>query len=1505
MSCLSRCIPRLWLMAVLASLVLYSAEASAQRFGGRGGGREFSRIGGIRGGGGGLTGLIRDEAVQQQLQLTETQQEQLQEIQAGMRSSPAFGELIQRMRAAETDEDRESLRNEMQSLREQQQKAAGKTLRDTLTPAQHRLLLEEYIRRSGPEALLQEDVAQLLKLSPEQQSQLQKLNEQRREERRNQFRQPRDESLTREEREEQREASRQAWNAKLQAVLGESQQTEWGKLAAVEEATTGDSGAAGSSTPASPAATPSLPLPDASQVGSQPVGPVPPSQASFGPGIASRDATGTTNGSGESNAPREVPAAGAAGGPRMSFNFRQAPWTDVLRLFAETSGLTLDLNAVPTGTFTYFDSRSYSAEEALDVLNGYLLPRGFLLVRRNRFLVSVSIGDGVPPNLIPSVSLDELNRRGNHELLSIVLPLQGGEAEKAAAEVEKLLGPQGKVAALPASNALAISDVGRNLRQIVRLFGGAATDLDEVTFRAFPLKRFPAEEASRIVKTLLGVSPTVPNVSAASGGDRYSRYRSYRSRSSSSSSGSGSSSSQASSATSAASTKVAVAVEPRSNSLLVTATGRQMLVIEAVLESIDSGEGPAVASGPLDTEPRLQVYKVNSADAREVTKTLNALMPGVVVNEDGRAGRIHIFAPPAQQTEVEQLIRQLDGEAAGGARSVAVLPLAQLDPIGAAATLRSLFLTDGEEAPTVEADVIGRRLIVRGTADQLLQVKSLLAQLGEDGSGTVVDRATGSGPIRTLSLGGRDPEEILQMLDRVWSASNGQTLRVIRPGTRDTIQRPDSPTRDDSFVPRSLRDPAETYEEALPDSETRPDSAADAPPAAASPAGGEPATTLPARPTESLPLRDSLRRRTPQTPSIRSSTTRDYRASRTPAPAVNSRPETEAPKNGAGQTGGDSTSAHRQPLTTRELTAETAPASSAPVEPVRSTPADEQLAAVFDISTDDIDQADEAEPADAATAAASGSQSDPGPQPDVTGPARATNASEPANDPAGRPGVTVAVIGDQLVLTSSDEAALDRLERLVDALGRTMPVRDTWSVFYLQAADATETAAILEQLFPASSVALSSTTGDTGLLGSLTGGISSLGQSVAGMAGLSGLGSGPQPLRIIPEVRSNALFVTGPSLQVKQVSDFLKVLDAADLPESYRDRVPRFLPVRFADVNEVATHRQGGLQGLHGRHQIGWRRRGTPHAGLCRHDGRWWRSRQSAAATAIRSADTRCRPADQPADCFLQRISVPADCRSGFHARSFRPGGPPYRAGSPSGEFRNRHGAAGIGPADPSGQDQRHHSPANSRHFLHFAITQPIRRQFRSRTPRTFPQVSPAANAAAGRTWRRSGTAAVVRVEWQSGGRSVRRFQSPGQPKLKIPQEPASAVRISHRPARRKACLARGAGVIPPFLPSANGYARTDSPSPWCPVVESAGAGSRAGQRSRGVGCRRGNGANHQRSRPSRPGRRTRLRLRGPDGFFRRSRTDRAVSHHGHLPAFRPATRTAERPRGRCCQRSV
>ncbi len=69
--------------------------------------------------------------------------------------------------------------------------------------------------------------------------------------------------------------------------------------------------------------------------------------------------------------------------------------------------------------------------------------------------------------------------------------------------------------------------------------------------------------------------------------------------------------------------------------------------------------------------------------------------------------------------------------------------------------------------------------------------------------------------------------------------------------------------------------------------------------------------------------------------------------------------------------------------------------------------------------------------------------------------------------------------------------------------------------------------------------------------------------------GLNQTLGGAQNLRIITDVRSNALFVTGPPDVIRDVEYMLELLDASELPQSLRDRVPRSIPVEYADVDDV------------------------------------------------------------------------------------------------------------------------------------------------------------------------------------------------------------------------------------------------------------------------------------------------------------------------------------------------
>ena len=1054
-------------MPVCAALSLLAVGdlALAQR-GGRGGG---SGRGGFGGGDSVLTTLGQEE-VQQELGLTAEQKTRLTELQTQAQGGrDAMAPYFEKLREAETEEDRAKVRAEMETagttLREQAEAAARKLL----NPAQMKTLAARTARDRGPRAIFDPLVRDQLGLSAAQTAKLDTLSSERSEARR---------ALGYRATAEETAAFDEEWNAKTLAALDEKQRANFATLAVPAAPTGAAKSPATTAAPVARAAAPIALMPTPSP---QPVGDGE-ALASFGtpPATAAPQPAGAEQG-------REEPS--------LSFNFRYAPWADVLMLFADRAGLTLDLNRTPAGTFNYRDNRSYTPTQALDVLNGYLLQKGFVLVRRDNFLVCLNLDDGIPPNLVPNVSREELERRGNNELLSVIFPVGGATAAEVAKEVEQLLGPQGRIAALGATNSLVVTDIGSNLRRIGKLLDAAAAARPgDLVFKSHPVKHLSPDEAAQIVRGQLGISSgtTVTNVSEGA----YDAWRRERDRTKDSS---------PQTAGKPAAPAASVSPDARTGSLLVTATAGQQVLVEQILLAVDVPGSGTAATGRRSTEPFLKVYTLTGSDAGEVVKTLDVLMPGVVVNEDGRNRKIHIFAPEAVHEEVATLIRQLDGGTNATGQAVTVIPLSTLDPYGAASTLRALFSGDGDSAPVIEADSFGRRLMIRGTSDQVLQVKTLLAQLGEDGSGA--KPAAAGGTVRTIPLGGRDPEELLPLLERLWEASEGEPLRRLESGPGRLIERRRLGSRaDQPSAGGAAFNVADHVAETSSAGE----------PSATEPSATEPSATEPS-------VRQPLSGGSVPTE---------------PSPAESSAREAVAPKSSA-----------------RE------PSASA-------TPAAEPSAAGTSAREDSVAGPSAGEGAAAGTSAPASSAARTSVSPTSVSPASASRTTTPAASESNGPPVALTVRNGNLVLASEDEEALDRMEDLVLRLGQVVPPRTKWTVFYLQSADVTEAATLIEQIFPSSSVSMTSDSG--GLLGSLTSGISSLGGDLMNVAGLDGLGASDQTLRIIPDIRSNSMFVSGPADKVAEIEQVLEVLDTSDLPDTLRDRVPRMIPVRHAEVEEVA-----------------------------------------------------------------------------------------------------------------------------------------------------------------------------------------------------------------------------------------------------------------------------------------------------------------------------------------------
>ncbi|HUT95740.1 MAG TPA: hypothetical protein VMY37_40165, partial [Thermoguttaceae bacterium] len=145
---------------------------------------------------------------------------------------------------------------------------------------------------------------------------------------------------------------------------------------------------------------------------------------------------------------------------RLQFRFQFLPWEDVLSWFAEQAELSLVVpEAPPRGTFNFADTREYTPTEAIDLMNGVLIHQGFTLVRRGRMLMVINIGEGIPEGVVPQVAMEDLDKRGKNELVTVKIPIGRRPAESVIGAISPLLSPHGKVVSVGATQEVLVTDM--------------------------------------------------------------------------------------------------------------------------------------------------------------------------------------------------------------------------------------------------------------------------------------------------------------------------------------------------------------------------------------------------------------------------------------------------------------------------------------------------------------------------------------------------------------------------------------------------------------------------------------------------------------------------------------------------------------------------------------------------------------------------------------------------------------------------------------------------------------------------------------------------------------------------------------------------------------------------------------------------------------------------------------------------------------------------------------
>jgi type II secretory pathway component GspD/PulD (secretin) len=450
---------------------------------------------------------------------------------------------------------------------------------------------------------------------------------------------------------------------------------------------------------------------------------------------------------------------------KITVNFKNAHWDDVLEWFAKESGLTPILTVRPTGSVTLQPpkDRQYTLGEVVDLLNEALIQQRFILIRRQVSFYIHPSDEKIDASWVPRIELHELPSRGRTELVQVIIPLKTLSVEETAPEIQRLLSPFGMVSSLSKLNALVVLDTAGNIKRILETLQKVETELSQGDILTHVCKYKRAQEVAEHLKTLLsdnaqvtvaGTTPTpAPYYDPRFGSGGYDprfgggwsgfdpRFgggwggfdpRGDR-RGGSDRSGFASSAGRVKT--------VQIAVDTKANSVTITAPPEKIQLAKKIIEDFDKPRDPFQA--PLVIrDPELRKYPVPPGTAQAIAQTLQADHPTLRIYPLAQTNEVIVSATPDEHLVIMDKMRSLTQ---GGDTTVTTefIPLNILDPTSTAATVAKLYPSTGTAGgPTVEAHTTGVApgLLVKGTPAQINDVKKILADLGERPGGALDPR---------------------------------------------------------------------------------------------------------------------------------------------------------------------------------------------------------------------------------------------------------------------------------------------------------------------------------------------------------------------------------------------------------------------------------------------------------------------------------------------------------------------------------------------------------------------------------------------------------------------------------------------------------------------------------------------------------------------------------------------------------------------------------------------
>jgi type II secretory pathway component GspD/PulD (secretin) len=316
----------------------------------------------------------------------------------------------------------------------------------------------------------------------------------------------------------------------------------------------------------------------------------------------------------------------------LRLNFRNAPLEMVLNYLSDAAGFIIVMDTQVRGNVSVISSHPMTRNEAVDLLNAVLNKNGYAALRDGRTLTILDKNDAKTRNIPVKTSNDPDSIPNNAEIVTQIIPIRFVEARQLVTDLSSFVSPQATIVANEAGNSIVVTDTQSNIRHLTEIIKAIDSSAEgETEIRVFHLTHAsPTDVASELGQ----IFPT----SGTSGGQVQTPFRfggggggmggggpgQFIARMMAANAGGSTGGSQNSRIQKQ--TQVVAVADPRTSSVVVTASKDLMQEIAGMMEQLDV---------PSDRDQGVYVFQMKNGDPQQALTVLQNMFQSSSTSRSG------------------------------------------------------------------------------------------------------------------------------------------------------------------------------------------------------------------------------------------------------------------------------------------------------------------------------------------------------------------------------------------------------------------------------------------------------------------------------------------------------------------------------------------------------------------------------------------------------------------------------------------------------------------------------------------------------------------------------------------------------------------------------------------------------------------------------------------------------------------------------------------------------